>query len=303
MGLSIWIFSRPGVGQDTSFTGGAFIGPSTTDKRSLRTNLSFDIISNVKTTFTHEWSNSETKSDKSHTGNESITFLAWGDNPIKDFKKLSGDYRRLIPDWSIKISGVEKFLFFSEFAKTMSIEHSRNGKYSENKKLVENSLIPASQNFTHNYQPLIGVNISWIWGMSTNIRMTESTTFQFSTIGGAQKSETSSFTISGSYATSGGFSIPIPIWPFKGQTFKNDMNITLTFDQSENIQYQKKADQDKFEESQKNSSWKLRPSATYKFNKRVSGSLFYEMGATENKISGKYSYNEFGITVNIAIRD
>jgi len=294
---------RPGVGQDSSFTGGAFIGPSTTDKRSLRTNLSFDIISNVKTTFKHEWSNSETKSDKSHTGNESITFLAWGDNPVKDFKKLSSDYRRLIPDWSIKISGIEKFLFFSEFAKTMSIEHSRNGKYSENKKLVENSLVPASQNFTHNYQPLIGVNISWIWGMSSNIRMTESTTYQFSTVGGAQKSETSSFTVSGSYATSGGFSIPIPIWPFKGQTFKNEMNITLTYDQSENIQYQKKADQDKFQESQKNSSWKLRPSATYKFNKRVSGSLFYEMGATENKISGKYSYNEFGITVNIAIRD
>jgi hypothetical protein len=294
---------NPGIDQDTSFTGGSPIGPATTDKRGLRTSLSFDIISNVKTTFKHEWSNSETKSDKSHTGNEAITFLAWGDNPLKDFKGLSSDFRRLIPDWTIKVSGLEKFLFFSEFAKTMSLEHGRNGKYTENKKLVNEKLVPASQNFTHNYQPLIGINISWIWGISSNIRLTESTSFQFTTAGGATKSETSSFTISGSYATSGGFSIPIPIWPFKGQTFKNEMNITLTFDQSENINYQKKADQDKFQENQKNSSWKLRPSATYKFNKRVSGSLFYEMGATENKISGKYSYNEFGITVNIAIRD
>jgi hypothetical protein len=31
--------------------------------------------------------------------------------------------------------------------------------------------------------------------------------------------------------------------------------------------------------------------------------MFYEMGATQNKISGEYSWNEFGITVNIAIRD
>lgn len=294
---------NPGVDQDPTFTGGAFIGPATTDKRSLRTSLSFDIISNVKTTFKHEWANSETKSDKSHTGNESITFLAWGDDPLKGFKGLSSDFKRLIPDWSIKVTGVEKFLFFSEFAKTMSIEHARNGKYSENKKLVGLDLVPASQNFTHNYQPLIGVTISWLWGMSSTIRLTESATYNFTTGGGATKSETNSFTISGSYATSGGFQIPIPIWPFKGATFKNEMNITLTFDQSENITYQKKPDQDSFQENQKNSSWKLRPSATYKFNKRVSGSLFYEMGATENKISGKYSYNEFGITVNIAIRD
>jgi motility/secretion related protein SprA len=292
-----------GVNQDSNFTGGALIGPSTTDKRSLRTSLSFDIISNVKTTFKHDWSRAETKSDKSHTGNESTTFLAWGDDPIKDFSGLSSDIRQFIPDWSIKVSGVEKFLFFSSFAKTMSIEHSRNGKYSENKKLVDASLIPTSQSFTHNYQPLIGVNISWLWGISSNIRITESTSYSFTTGGGAQKNETSSFTVSGSYATSGGFSIPIPIWPFKGATFKNEMNITLTYDQSENISYQKKIDQAKFQENQKNSSWKLRPSATYKFNKRVSGSLFYEMGATENKISGKYSYNEFGITVNIAIRD
>jgi len=292
-----------GVEQDTNFTGGTFQRPGTTDKKSLRTSLSFDIISNVKTTFKHEWTNSETKTIQSRSGNESISFLAWGDNPIKDFKGLSSDFRRLIPDWSIKISGVEKFLFFSEFAKTMSVEHSRNGKYAENKKLVGNNLVPASQNFTHNYQPLVGLNISWIWGMSSNIRITESTTYNFTTGGGATKSENSSFTISGSYATSGGFSIPIPIWPFKGQTFKNEMNITLTYDQSKSITYQKKADQEKFIENQKNSSWKLRPSATYKFNKRVSGSLFYEMGATENKISGKYSYNEFGITVNIAIRD
>jgi hypothetical protein len=31
--------------------------------------------------------------------------------------------------------------------------------------------------------------------------------------------------------------------------------------------------------------------------------MFYETGITENKISGKYSWNEFGISVNIAIRD
>jgi len=291
----------PGVPQDTSFS--APILPTTSDKRALRTSLGFDIIQNVKTTFKHEWSQTSNRNDKTLSGNEATTFLAWGDDPMKDFKGLSADFRRLIPDWDIKVSGVEKFLFFSSFAKTMSIEHGRSGKYTENKKQGTTGLVPTAQNFTHNYQPLVGVNISWIWGISSNIRLTESSTYNFNTGGGATKSNTSSFTVSASYATSGGFRIPIPIWPFKGATFNNEMNITLTFDQSTNVTYQRQANQKDFQENQKNNSWKLRPSATYKFNKRVSGSLFYEMGATENKISGKYSYNEFGITVNIAIRD
>lgn len=291
-----------GVPQDTSITNYA-IGPTMSDKRSLRTSLNFDIIQNVRTTFKHEWSVSENRSDKSRTGNEDISFLAWGDDPMKDFKGISSDFRRLIPDWTVQISGVEKFLFFGEFAKSMSVEHGRSGKYSENKKLVGTDLVPATQSFTHNYQPLIGLNISWIWGFSSNIRLNQSSTFNFTTGGGATKSNTSSFTISASYATSGGFKIPIPIWPFKGQTFKNEMNFTLTYDQSTNTTFQRQANQESFQENQKNSSWKLRPSATYRFNKRVSGSMFYEMGSTENKISGKYSYNEFGITVNIAIRD
>ena len=65
----------------------------------------------------------------------------------------------------------------------------------------------------------------------------------------------------------------------------------------------RQAGKSKFQEQSKNSSWKLRPSASYKFNTRVQGSMFFETGATENKISGKYSYSEFGINVNIAIRD
>ncbi len=295
---------NPNVEQDSAFTGGSLIGPATSDKRSLRTSVSFDIIKNVKTTFKHEWSNTETTtSNKSRSGNEAITFLAWGEDPMEEFEGISGDYRRLIPDWTIKISGIEKFLFFSAFAKTMSIDHGRSGKYTENKKLVGVDLVPTARSFTHNYQPLIGVNISWLWGISSNIRLTESATYNFTTGGGATKSNTNSFTVSASYATSGGFKIPIPIWPFKGVTFKNEMNFTLTYDQSSNIKYQRKPEQSSFQEGMNNSSWRVRPSATYRFNKRVSGSMFYEMGATENKISGKFSYNEFGITVNIAIRD
>ena len=84
---------------------------------------------------------------------------------------------------------------------------------------------------------------------------------------------------------------------------KNEINFNLTFDASSSKTYQRQFGEKKFVEKQSNSNWKLRPAATYRFSSRVQGSLFYETGASKNKISGKYSYNEFGITVNIAIRD
>jgi cell surface protein SprA len=147
------------------------------------------------------------------------------------------------------------------------------------------------------------VNVNWLVGVTSTFRMNKSTTYNFNSAGGSTRSESSSLSISASYATKGGFKIPIPIWPFKGATFKNEINFSLAYDMSTNTTYQKQFNQADFQETQTNDSWKLRPSATYRFNTRVSGSLFYETGVTENKISGKFSWNEFGITVNIAIRD
>lgn len=291
-----------GVQQDTSITNYAF-GPSINDTKTLNTSMNFDVAKNIKTSFSHQYSIQEQiiGQSNSRSGSENVTFLAWGDDPTKDFKGLNKDVRRFIPDWNVKITGVEEVLFFKNFAKNISVEHGRTGKYSETKKLVNEELVPQSQSFTHNFQPLVGFNIDWIWGISSNVRLSESATYNLNQGGGATRTENSTFTISASYATTGGFRIPV--WPFKGKNFKNEINFTLTYDQSENITYQKQFDQKSYQENQKNESWKLRPSASYRFNKRVSGTMFYEMGATKNKISGEYSWNEFGITVNIAIRD
>jgi cell surface protein SprA len=292
----------PGVPQDTSFSS-ILVGPSVTDSRSLRSSMNFDFSKNIRVTFNHEYSLSETSNDKTRTGSESSTFLAWGEDPTEGFDGLEGDVRRFIPDWNIKISGLEEFLFFKGLAKTVSVEHSRSGKYSNTKQLADGELVPSSENFSHNYQPLVGVNITWLGDVRSTIRLTQGATFNFRSAGGATRSENSSFSITASYATSGGFQIPIPIWPFKGTTFKNEINFSLSYDRSVSKTFQRQINQDAFQENQNNTSWKMRPSASYRFNQRVSGSLYYETGVTENKISGEFSWNEFGITVNIAIRD
>ncbi|TFH02464.1 MAG: cell surface protein SprA [Calditrichales bacterium] len=294
--------SDPGAALDSTF-GNILVGPSLTDSRSLRSSISLDFSKNIRATLDHEYSVSESRNDKSSSGNVSSTFLAWGEDPTENFEGLEADVRRFIPDWTIKITGIEEFLFFKDIAKSVSIEHSRTGKYTNTKTLANDELVPSAESFAHNFQPLIGVNITWFGDVRSSVRLTQGATFNFKSAGGATRSETNSFSISGSYATSGGFQIPIPIWPFKGATFKNEINFSLTYDRSVNKTFQKQINQASFQENQNNTSWKLRPSATYRFNKRVSGSLYYETGVTENKISGKFSWNEFGVTVNIAIRD
>ena len=197
--------------------------PSLTDNRSVRTTMSFDISKNIKTSLQHEYKETKNKNDKRLSGNASSTFLAWGDDPSSNFNGISGDIRSFIPDWSIRITGLEKILFFKNFAKSISLDHSRSGKYNSTKKFANDELVPATEGFTHNYQPFIGLNVNWLSGITSNIRISNSTSINFRSGGDATRTENSSFTITAGYQTKGGFKIPIPIWPFKGASFKNEI--------------------------------------------------------------------------------
>ncbi|KAA3608815.1 MAG: cell surface protein SprA [Calditrichaeota bacterium] len=300
----------PGVPQDNSALGeGVTVLPKPTfqEENALKTSTNVNFAKKVKVSLTHNYKESEstTNNGSTKTGGTSVSYLALGDDPLKDFGGVSKDLLRFVPEWSVNISGVEDFLFFKSFAKSISVDHGHTGKYDE--KRSQGTI--NTQTFSNSWQPLVGLNVRTIWGVSATMRMNNSTNYSYRPSAGekqtsqATRTTNSSFTISMNYATKAGFKIPIPVWPFKGRTFKNEINFSLTFDSSENKAHNRKTGSTKFEEQSKNSSWKLRPSATYKFNSRVQGSMFFETGATENKISGEYSYSEFGINVNIAIRD
>jgi len=299
----------PGVEQDSSLLAEniTLVGPQLQKTRSLKLSTNFNLSSNIRASLSYDRSTQESSTDYNATrsGSKNSTYFVSGGDPKKDFKKLdTWPLRAMIPDWNIQISGVEKFLFFSSFAQNISIDHAHSSKYSENLSLnLKKEYKPTTQTFGNNWQPLVRVNIKTKWGIGGNFSLSNSENYNYSTTGGAGKTLTDQFSISLNYATSTGFSIPIPVWPFKGKTFQNEINFNLTFDSSNNQSFQKQFGEDKFIEKQKNSNWKLRPSATYRFSKRIQGSLFYERGTTENKITGTYTYNEFGITVNIAIRD
>jgi hypothetical protein len=293
-------------------------GPTRSYGKSISTSTQYKISKNISTSFSHDYSESKTINDKTQTGDKSITYYISGDDPTRggkfDYKKLFKDIRSFIPDWQLNITGLETFLFFPEFAKSVSLRHGRSSKYNTSLRLIEvppdsgetmprEELLPDNETFTNNYQPFIELRIEWKIGVSSTIRINKSSKFDFRRGGGETKTLSNTFYIEASYRTSGGFRIPIPIWPFKNKVIKNEIDFSLTFDKSKNTTYQKQFDQNEFNETQKTSSWKLRPSASYRFSKRISGSIFYEKGVNETKISGEYSYNEFGVTVNIAIRD
>ena len=298
----------PGVGQDSSLLDENInlIGPVLAKRITLNTSTSLDIMKNVRISFTHNYGASENTSEygRIRSGSRQRTFFILGDNPLEDYKGFDKDIRGFIPDWNVQVSGLEKLPIISQFAKSLTLDHARSGRLQENLKVdLNGNYGPTNSAFSSNWQPLVGLNLRTVWDISANFRWASTQSYSYNTTGGATRTETNTMTFALSYSVTSGFKIPIPVWPFKGQTFKNEINLNLTFDASSNKTYQKQFDVKDFVERQNNKSWKLRPSATYRFSSRVQGSLFYETGESENKISGKYSYNEFGITVNIAIRD
>ncbi len=312
-GLPDWQFQfgltqKPGVPQDEKLTeeGIVLISPTFRENHALRTNTSLKFGKNISANLTHDFSKNEQTSDGglSRSGQRSTNYLTLSETPHLEYKGLFNDYKSFVPDWTVQVSGLEKYLIFPSFATSVSLDHGHSGKYTESLQLSPAGVYePRSQSFTNNWGPLVGVNIRTKWGVTGSARVTQNTTLN-STIGaGASRSETSSLTASLAFSKTTGFKIPIPVWPFKGKTFKNEINFNLTYDSSLNQVFQKQYTATKFSEQTRNTAWKLRPSATYRFSKRVQGSMFLELGATENKISGKYSYTEFGINVNIAIKD
>ncbi len=296
-------FTRsPGVPQDSTLDVN-LIGPTESKTINIRTQTSFSIANKARVSLSHNYQTQKSKSDygRSGSGSTSSSYFFLGDDPKAGFHGL-GSLFAFVPDWNVQISGIEKMLIFPKFAKSISITHGHSSKYTEQSQVkLDGSFLPTSQTFTSAWQPLVGINISTKWGVTGTIRMTSATNFAYSASGGATKSDNNSFNMSFSYSKSGGFRIPV--WPFNKRKFKNEISFNLTFDASSNRTFQRQFGQKNFEEKQNNSTWKLRPSATYRFSTKVQGSLFYETGVSKNKISGKFSYNEFGITVNIAIRD
>jgi hypothetical protein len=280
----------PNVGRDSTFQK-IITPPVTKYDRSVDGTVTMDITRNISANLKYLDQKTISESNSQQTVTKNNTLFFTGDDPGNESK----GWWKFIPDWRLSFRGAEKLPLLNKVAKSATIEHNRSGKLSES---VRNRQTDALT-YTINYQPLLGITVNTIWGVQTTIRANTSKTFDYRTAGAITKREQSGFNINLSYSVSRGFKIPLP---FLKKSLKNEIQFSLAYDRSSNRSFSRQRTEKVFQELEDSKNWKLRPAITYRFSAKVNGTAFYEQSANETKITGKTSYKEFGINVNIAIR-
>ncbi len=301
-GLPTWDYQfgfsyDPGVGTDTTH-GKIPRLPTLKNTRMVNGSMSFDLMKNLSTSFKYNYNRDLNDNNQQKTENIASTYFFMGDDPEANKKP----WMMFVPDWQFRLTGLEKLFFFKRVANSIQVEHARSGKFTESDRYDENGKTRDSWSYSNNFAPLFGMTINTKWGVTGNIRYTKSINYNYSATGADSKGIRSGFDITLSYSKSTGFRIPLPF--LKKRRLKNEMQFNLTFNSTSDITWARRPSigQTEFEEQARNKSLKIKPSVTYRFSQKVNGSMFFERSVTENKRTGKYSYSEFGINVNIAIR-
>ncbi len=236
-------------------------------------------------------------SDNSRNQTTQIT----GDQSFSAYKIAEDQQPIPFPEWSVRWTGVEKIPIIKDWTKRVNFDHSFTGKSTEAWQNDESNITRKSYNAS--FRPLLGMNITFKNDISATLRYNLSNTFEENVLGGSggRRSTNSEFSAQAKYARSGGFRIPIPVWPFKNKEIKNDMDFSFAFSMSSNVDEQN-VQGGKWEEMNKTAKWSLKPQLTYRFSANVSGGVHFEYGKNESKRMGKTSFQDFGLNVRIDIR-
>jgi hypothetical protein len=214
--------------------------------------------------------------------------------------------RFAFPAWNFRVTGIEKLFFFSHIANVISLDHSYEGKKKTTWRNQESST--QTVDYSSNFQPLIGMNFNWKLGITSSLRYfkTDLQADNFTT-GSIRTSKTSTngFQFQTDYQSAGGFRIPIPIWPFKNKVYQGTLNATLVANVSNSVSYRPPLNsiENNLEEAESSSKWSIRQQMNYTFSTIITGGLFFEKGATQSKSIGTISYWEFGVQMDMALRD
>ncbi len=285
----------PEAGVDSSFNKVITL-PGIRDSRTLDGSINIDIARNISASlkYNHQEVDNQTNQQRTRTVSNTVFFA--GDDPGAD-PDDTPVWWDFIPDWRVSIRGAEKLPLLNMVAKTASIEHSRTGKFSQSSRFQGTQENRDAWSYTLNYQPFLGITLNTIWNVNANIRITRSRSFDYRTAGAVTKREQSGFNVNFTYSVTRGFR-----FPFFKKKLNNEVQFSLTFDQTSNNNFSKNISDAKFQELDVSSNWKLRPSISYRFSQKVNGTAFFEQSTSQNKRTGKTSFKEFGINVNIAIR-
>ena len=282
----------PDISRVASYSGASSGSESYTDDYSARSGI--NITKSIKTTFDYAYKNTESFGNTTN-GNysQSELFLVSKDGSVTALP---------FANIGARITGLEKsFELFEKYAQTVSVESNYSGKTATDWTTAKSNII--KHTYERNLSPLFGLNITWKGGISTNFSYKRTFTYT-DNVSSNQKIRNNNNTIqlTANYNRKSGFKIPIPVWPFKNKRFENNTTFSLVFTASTRKKDEKAGISGSFNEREKNLQWSLKPEISYQFSNTVNGGLHYEMGSTNDKYSGKTSFNEFGFNVRISIR-
>ena len=289
--------SDPMAGVDSSFNK-AIVNPNIRSTFSVDGRTNLDLLNNLKISLIYNSQEAKTQSDEQTTRTKSNTVFINSDDPGDPDKQKF--WWSFVPDWRISLSGLEKLPLIKKIARSASVEHSRNGKFSETIRIQGDVESQDNATYSNNFQPFIGFSLNTVWGVTANFRSNRSQSIDYRAAGATTRREQSSFNFSASYSVTKGLKLPIPF--LKNKELKNEIQFALALDNSSNRNFSRRTVGEPFEELDTSSNFKFRPSVTYRFSQKVNGTAFFEQSSSSNKRTGTTKASEFGINVNIAIR-
>ena len=286
---------EPRAGLDTTYNK-LFRLPTIRKKDDIKFDSQFLFSQYVQLNLNYNYSMDRQSSNQQDYANIQQGYFFLGDDP----QKGENSWWQYVPDWNIRIRGLERLPFLKKYIKTLTLEHSRNGKFTQTVRYEGSQEFRDSWTYTNNYQPFFSISINTVWRVNFTARYNTSRSYNYSSNGTINANVTSSFDASLKYSLRKGFSLPLPF--LKKKRLKNEMDLTVTFNRTASLNQTKRPGETDFVVLYATKNTKFRPQLTYRFSQRVTGSAFFERGVTDNVRTGKYSYFEFGINVNIAIR-
>lgn len=212
------------------------------------------------------------------------------------------------PNWTLTISGLEKFPLFAEFAQSVTLDNSFQSEYSEGTSSdISDYTTVTNQRIVQSFSPLIGLNFNFkqLFGgnFTANFKYNKAVTYivnpQSSLI---QSTNTNDWSINANY-TKAGFDIPL-----FGLSLKNDISFALTIARTLNdpIDYvYPRGIRDK-RPGAGSSQLTINPSVQYSLSSKVTMQLFYKYiktQPTENTVAiTPRTSNEGGLNIKITIQ-
>ncbi|MBC8044005.1 MAG: hypothetical protein IAF08_11235, partial [Rhizobacter sp.] len=214
-----------------------------------------------------------------------------------------------LPNWQISWTGLEKMFFFEGLTQSVSFDHAYTSTYISSY-IVQNadgSRTTNASSINEQFSPLLGLNISWKFGLLTTLRYIRGRSFTLDLSNKSLRQATNSeFSVTAGFRKSG-LKIPLSFWPFNGATLENDLdfNFTLSIADNDEQTVQIVGTSSTLPQPIGSTRINFEPRLAYALSTRVNASFFWRYSRILPKAEGSTIFestrNEVGFNIRILI--